>query len=55
MPCANRGSVCAVVIINGAENFVFNTLQFQMIVVRREFPCRAGIGQYRPNQRFIEG
>jgi hypothetical protein len=38
----------------GAENFVLEALQFQKIAVRREFPWRAGIVQYRPNRCFVE-
>jgi len=49
MAYANRGLVCALVITIGAENFVLQALQFQMIAVRRETPCRAGLSQYRLN------
>jgi hypothetical protein len=38
---------------NAAKNFALQTLQFQ--AVRREFPRGADIGQYRPNQCFVEG
>jgi len=41
-------------ITNGAENFVSQTLQFQKEAARRQFTSRAGIGQCRPNQRFVE-
>jgi hypothetical protein len=35
--------------------FALQTLQFQKMAVRREFPCRAGIGQFRPDRCFVEG
>jgi len=42
-------------IINCAENFVYQMLQFQKMAVCHEFSYRAGTDQYRPNQCFVEG
>jgi hypothetical protein len=40
-------------ITSDAENFVLQTLQFQKMAVRCDFPCGAGTGQYGPNQRSV--
>jgi hypothetical protein len=37
-------------ITNGALNFVLQTLQFQKLALIREFPYRAEMGHYGPNQ-----